>query len=90
MKFSLVSFWHYRALSLSHSTVFWIGAGESIVPPMAMEQILTAMAASVLHSASGMSSWGMADLTLGLYKVWNRHTLEKAVDTIKGVPVGNV
>jgi hypothetical protein len=32
----------------------------------------------------------MADLTLGLYKVWNRHTLEKAVDTIKGVPVGNV
>jgi sn1-specific diacylglycerol lipase len=67
-----------------------MGAGESIVPPMAMEQILTAMAASVLHSASGMSSWGMADLTLGLYKVWNRHTLEKAVDTIKGVPVDNV
>jgi hypothetical protein len=52
-----------------------------------MEQILTAMAASVMHSASGMSKWGMADLTLGLYKLSGRHVLEGAVDTIGGVPV---
>lgn len=52
-----------------------------------MEEVLTAMAASVMHSASGMSKWSMADLTLGLYKLSGRHALEGAVDTIKGAPI---
>lgn len=52
-----------------------------------MEQVLTAMAASVMHSASGMSKWNMADLTLGIYKLSGRHQLEGAVDTIVGVPL---
>lgn len=52
-----------------------------------MEQVLTAMAASVMHSASGMSKWNLADLTLGIYKLSGRHQLEGAVDTITGVPI---
>lgn len=52
-----------------------------------MEQVLTAMAASVMHSTSGMSKWNMADLTLGIYKLSGRHQLEGAVDTIAGTPI---
>lgn len=52
-----------------------------------MEQILMAVAASVMHSASGMSKWGIADITLGLYKLYSRHSVERAVDTVIGVPV---
>ncbi len=52
-----------------------------------MEQILMAVAASVIHSASGMSKWGIADVTLGLYKLYSRQSLEGAVDTVIGVPL---
>lgn len=55
--------------------------------PTGMEQILTAVAASVMHSASSMSKWSVGDITLGLFKLFNRHSVEKAVDTITGVPV---
>lgn len=55
-----------------------------------MEKVLTAVAASVMHSASGMSKWGMADLTVGLYKLSGRHALEGVADTITGVPVTNL
>lgn len=52
-----------------------------------MEKILLAVAASVMHSASGMSRWSIADVTLGLYKLWSKHSAEGAVDTVIGVPV---
>jgi hypothetical protein len=46
-----------------------------------------AVAASVMHSASGMSKWGIADITLGLYKLYSKHSAEGAVDTVIGVPL---
>ncbi|KAG0556997.1 hypothetical protein KC19_11G094100 [Ceratodon purpureus] len=52
-----------------------------------MEKILMAVAASVMHSASGMSKWGIADITLGLYKLYSKHSAEGAVDTVIGAPV---
>jgi hypothetical protein len=52
-----------------------------------MDKTLTAMAASMLHCSSGMSTWNMADYTLGLYKLSARHALEGAHDTIAGDPV---
>lgn len=71
------------------------GCGDSCVfqaemEPVGMEGVLTSMAASVLHSASGMNQWGMADLTVGLYKLSGRHALEGAVDTITSAPVMDV
>lgn len=52
-----------------------------------MEKVLMAVAASVMHSASGMSKWGIADITLGLYKLYSKHSAEGAVDTVIGVPL---
>ncbi|KAL3689897.1 hypothetical protein R1sor_016206 [Riccia sorocarpa] len=52
--------------------------------PAAEQTIIAAVAASILYSVTGMSKWHFADLTLGLYKIYCRHTRERAMDTISG------
>ncbi|KAL3692114.1 hypothetical protein R1sor_005765 [Riccia sorocarpa] len=52
--------------------------------PVAEQTILAAVAASIIYSATGMSRWHFADLTLGLYKIHLRHAQERAMDTISG------
>ncbi|CAM6089926.1 unnamed protein product [Calypogeia fissa] len=58
--------------------------------PHAIEGTLAAVAASVIYSASGMSRWGIAEATLGLYKVHCRHDREGVIDTIDGTLVTSV
>ncbi|KAJ7523940.1 hypothetical protein O6H91_18G069400 [Diphasiastrum complanatum] len=55
--------------------------------PKTAEGSLAAVAASLRKSVTGMSKWGMADLTLGLYKLAGRHALEGTADTINGCSV---
>ncbi|KAL3692113.1 hypothetical protein R1sor_005764 [Riccia sorocarpa] len=52
--------------------------------PAADQTVLAAVAASILYSVIGMSRWNFAELTLGLYKVYCRHTRERVIDTISG------
>ncbi|BBN09278.1 sn1-specific diacylglycerol lipase [Marchantia polymorpha subsp. ruderalis] len=58
--------------------------------PAAVQTSLAAVAASIIYSATGMSRWGLAELTLGLYKVYCRHTHEKVIDTISGYQVTSI
>ena len=55
--------------------------------PTSAVPTLAAIAASIKQSAAGMGQWSMAELTIGLYKLANKHALEGAADTIEGTPV---
>eukprot|EP00897_Mesotaenium_endlicherianum_P007727 jgi/Mesen1/6983/ME000362S06111 len=57
--------------------------GSDKVPDSALPT-LTTIAASIKSSAAGMGPWGMTELTLGLYKLANKHALDGAVDAIDG------
>ena len=55
--------------------------------PTSAVPTLAAIAASIKQSAAGMGQWSMAELTIGLYKLANKHALEGAADTIEAAPV---
>lgn len=65
-------------------------ADKSDKVPQAIEGSLAAVAASFIYSASGMSRWGIAEATLGLYKLYCRHVREGTIDTINGTLVTSV
>ncbi|KAJ7539679.1 hypothetical protein O6H91_11G105200 [Diphasiastrum complanatum] len=63
---------------------------KSCVVPPAAEDSLRAVAVSLQKGTDGMSSWSIADLTLGLYKLARRHNREGAADTIDGCLVESI
>eukprot|EP01018_Ginkgo_biloba_P034589 Gb_08198 [translate_table: standard] len=61
-----------------------------VVVPMDFQNEFSLLAASIQRCTAGMSRWSMAELTLGLYKLFQCHVLEGAVDTISGSQVEDI
>ncbi|GAQ82526.1 hypothetical protein KFL_001140140 [Klebsormidium nitens] len=61
--------------------------GEQV--PRSAVTTLAAVASSIKRGAEGMGRWGLSELTLGLYKLSQRHAAEGAEDAIGGTPVNN-
>lgn len=52
--------------------------------PCGIEKVVAALSLSLSKGFEGTSRWSISDTTAGLLKLYKRHTLEGAEDTIIG------
>ncbi|GLJ42506.1 hypothetical protein SUGI_0881060 [Cryptomeria japonica] len=63
---------------------------ENIGVSMNINDGLPLLSESIKKCTAGMSCWGMTDLTLGLYKLYQHHLQESVIDTISGSQVQDI